>query len=92
MARDIADEIGLSGNYVSRIFQNQVGVSFSNYLVEVRIKAACDLLTTTDQPVEMIAELVGISNTKYFYSLFKKVMNLTPREYRLYQLSQKRSD
>ena len=85
----IAEEIGLSGNYVSRIFQSQIGISFTNYLIEVRIKAACDLLTTTDQPVEMIAELVGISNTKYFYSLFKKVMNMTPREYRLYRLGLK---
>lgn len=79
---DMAQHVGLSSNYIRRIFREQCGYSLMDYLVNHRISMAKELLKTTDRTAREIAELVGYSNTKYFYSLFKKQTGYTTYEYR----------
>ncbi len=79
---DMAQHVGLSSNYIRRIFREQCGYSPMDYLVSHRIGAAKELLKNTDSTAREIAGLVGYSNTKYFYSLFKKQTGYTTYEYR----------
>lgn len=79
---DMAQQVGLSSNYIRRIFREQCGYSPMDYLVNTRIGMAKDLLKNTDRTAREIALLVGYSNTKYFYSLFKKQTGYTTYEYR----------
>ncbi|MDE7327997.1 MAG: helix-turn-helix domain-containing protein [Lachnospiraceae bacterium] len=79
---DMAQHVGLSSNYIRRIFREQCGYSPMDYLVNHRIHMAKELLKTTDRTAREIAGMVGYSNTKYFYSLFKKQTGYTTYEYR----------
>ena len=73
--------------YISRTKLYQVSVSafglgFSDYVRSIKIKEAKKLLSSTDNPISRISELVGIKNTNYFIRLFKKCEGVTPLTYR----------
>lgn len=78
----VAKEAGLSSAYFSMLFKREVGVSFSDYLVEVRIKAAKELLEQTDETVACISDQVGYRDVKYFSRLFLRVVGVNPSKYR----------
>ena len=63
-------------------FQIQIGVGFSEYLTEVRIRQAKRLLITSDLRVSEVGERVGYQNMEYFSMLFKKNTGQTPSQYR----------
>lgn len=68
--------------YLSRKFKNDVGVSFVNYLQNVRIEEGCRLLLNTEKRVGEIANMIGYEDIKFFNQTFKKILNTTPREFR----------
>lgn len=80
--RMLADMIGLSPAYLGKIFTAQTAYSFSDYLTNTRMKKAEQLLLETKLPINKISESVGIINTNYFYSVFKKKFGVTPLAYR----------
>jgi AraC-like DNA-binding protein len=79
---EVAMHTFLSPSYLSKLFKEDTGRSFSEYLQNIRISAACDLLKTTDKKIIDIMMDVGLKDIKHFNRLFKKVTGMTPREYR----------
>jgi AraC-like DNA-binding protein len=77
-----ADHFNITPSYFNRLFKKYIGLSFSEYLNDHRMKVACSLLLTTNYSIGSIPEAVGISNVNYFYTLFKKIHNLTPQQFR----------
>jgi YesN/AraC family two-component response regulator len=77
----IGDYLGKSNRYVMFKFMESVGKPLNEYIREVRMKKAANLLKNTDLPVNEIAEKIGIENENYFYKLFKKAYTITPREF-----------
>jgi AraC-like DNA-binding protein len=77
-----ADHFNITPSYFNRLFKKYIGLSFSEYLNEHRMKIACSLLLTTNYSIGSVPEAVGISNVNYFYTLFKKIYNLTPQQFR----------
>jgi AraC-like DNA-binding protein len=78
----LAEEIHLSPNYISRIFRMETGSSITEYVTARRIKQACHLLEATDYSVEQVGTEAGFENVSYFIHLFKKVVGTTPLKYR----------
>lgn len=78
----IADSLGMSSAYLGRIFRESTQTSISQYLNQTRIRRAEELLRETEQPVETVAGLVGFSNPKYFYVIFKNITGQTPLQFR----------
>ena len=78
----IADSLGMSSAYLGRIFRESMQTSISQYLNQTRIRRAEELLRETEQPVETVAGLVGFSNPKYFYVVFKNITGQTPLQFR----------
>lgn len=68
--------------YMAHSFKKSIGISPIEYLNEVRIGKSMHLLESTDHPISFIASLTGFSSPSYFSQAFKRVMNLTPQEYR----------
>lgn len=68
--------------YLTRIFKEQFGVSINNYLQQIRITHAKQLLRFTDRSVESIGMECGIGELYYFSRVFKKIEGIGPREYR----------
>ena len=67
----------------SRFFSQVTGRRFSDYLCEMRIGEACNLLLNTEQPITDICFAVGFSNVSWFNRCFLEIKGATPREYRL---------
>lgn len=80
--QSIADKLGLDRSYLHRIFKTATGSSPQEYLLDLRIRKACDLLRGTRLPVTVIARSVGYEDTLYFSRLFKKKKGISPTRYR----------
>ncbi|MDO4276191.1 MAG: response regulator [Eubacteriales bacterium] len=78
----IASVVGLNESYFSGIFKKDTGKSITEYLNEIRIKKARDLIAATNLKNYEIAEKVGINNSSYFSTIFKKYTGMTIQEYR----------
>ncbi|GLX71411.1 response regulator transcription factor [Paenibacillus glycanilyticus] len=78
----IADYVGLSPDYIVKLFKKETGLSVSDYILTERIKLAKELLARTDTTVSNVALAVGFCNFSYFSTIFKKEVAMTPQEYR----------
>jgi len=81
-ASDVAARLQLTPNYFSMIFKQNAGRSFTEYLNEMRIDRAKQLLSHSSDRVFEIAEKVGYKEYKYFVTMFKTNTGLTPTDYR----------
>ena len=64
------------------IFKERMGMPPSEYIIELRLRHACGLLSSTDMPIGEIASLVGYDDGHFFCRLFKKKLGVSPSEYR----------
>ncbi|MEG1632872.1 MAG: helix-turn-helix domain-containing protein [Oscillospiraceae bacterium] len=78
----IADEMGMSGAYLGRLFRESLGLSIGDYMNRVRVENGARLLLSTDLTVEAVAGAVGFGNQKYFYVVFKNTTGQTPLQFR----------
>lgn len=79
---EVADSIYVSTFYISRMFKKELGKNFVDYLNDVRIEKAKELLKDVKYKTYEVADMVGISDPHYFSKLFKKHSGITPSEYR----------
>lgn len=70
--------------YLSSMFKQETGVSITDYIIEVRLKKAKELLADTPMFIGEIASAVGYKDTRYFSKLFLKHVGIKPTEYRKY--------
>ncbi|WNR42875.1 response regulator transcription factor [Paenibacillus roseipurpureus] len=77
-----ADEVGLSYQYMSQLFKSKTGMSYSDYVLTLRMNKAKQLLRETRMRIYEISELCGYANPKYFMNAFKQSEGITPKEYR----------
>lgn len=80
--QDISDHLGLTKEYFCRFFKKNMGMSFLQYVNEVRISHVYQDLTRTDLPIYEIAEQNGFSNQKLFNQTFKRVYGCPPSKVR----------
>ena len=78
----LADEVGLSVNYLRSIFKENTGESLSGYITRKKVELICRLLAETDESIQDISDKLGFSTRNYFFTFFKKHMKMTPNEYR----------
>ena len=85
---DLSELFGVNKFYLTRIFREQFDISVNDYLTQVRIMHAKQMLDFTDLSVQKIAQKCGISNSNYFCRLFKAWEGVSPGEYRKNGLSE----
>jgi two-component system response regulator YesN len=78
----LADRFHINSTYLSELFKKQNGTTFSDYVTQVRIQHAIELLRDPHMRLSDIAELVGFANASYLSSVFKKQFGISPNEYR----------
>ena len=78
----VAEQIGMSANYLSAIISQNMQKTFVEYVTEKRIEKAKKLLRQTDKTSGEIAKAVGYKDAHYFSFVFKKLQGCSPREYR----------
>lgn len=78
----VTEHISVSTSYFSAVFKAKTGMTFVEYLTQLRMEKAKQILTFTDQKTYETACSVGIADPQYFSVIFKRATGLTPREYR----------
>lgn len=78
----IAAEVGMSPSYFSSIFSKEIGKTFVEYLTEIRMDRAKELLMCSSMKTSEIGYEVGYKDPHYFSYIFKKTQNCTPKEFR----------
>lgn len=80
---DVADAIGVSPSYLSGLFHEGTGESYSQFIKRLRMtKAAALLKSQPSMTINVIAESVGYFSDKHFMSVFKNYFGMTPNDYR----------
>lgn len=79
---EIADTFGISSSYLSRMFREQTKMRFQDYIVQVRIEHAANLLIYSEESIAGIAEYVNFPSQSYMGTVFKAYKHMTPKEYR----------
>ncbi|MEA4889619.1 MAG: AraC family transcriptional regulator [Clostridiaceae bacterium] len=80
--QDIADELKISRYHLCRVFKETQNITLIEYLSELRMARAKELLETSNMNVNDIAEMVGFNNTAYFNKRFKQAYGVTPSQIR----------
>lgn len=89
---DIAEVANISKNTALRYFQENIGISPVEYLIQYRINMACKMLRETSEKVAYISNHIGYDNVSYFNRIFKKYVGKTPGQYRSVEKQQFRTE
>lgn len=81
-SQTIADHFNMNNAYLQRQYKAAYNESIADRINSCRIDKACNKLISCDSTIEDIARSVGFSNTKYFYTIFKNYIGMTPGKYR----------
>ncbi len=82
VSSDLAAQFNLSRSYFSICFGKIVGIPFNEYLRNVRLDKAKEYLWKTSKSISEVANIVGYEDEKYFSKVFKKIVGISPVEYR----------
>lgn len=79
---DLAEELGVSASYLSRLFKKATGMSVSGYIRQQKIEMAKNLLRYSDSSMIEIANQLAFSSQSHFIQQFREVTGMTPKKYR----------
>ena len=78
----LSEQLEITPEYLSALFNKEVGINFSTFLKQFRISQAKRLLKGTDYKIYEIAAQVGYNDPKYFNRVFKEEIGVSPGDYR----------
>lgn len=81
--KDVAAKLNMNVNYLSRLFKQEIGETFSSYVLQTKITFAKHLMETTNKTVTDISEYLAFSSQSHFINAFKKITDTTPKQYLL---------
>ncbi len=79
----VADKMNVTANYMSALFKETYKIGLLEYISELRVKKAKELLRTTNTSIDKISETVGFSTTRTFSRTFVRLEGITPGKFRL---------
>jgi len=79
---ELADAVGISREYLSKLFKQYEGIPVTEYILNIKIEAACNMLQYSDRQVREIADYLSFGSLSYFSRIFKKKTGRSPQQYR----------
>lgn len=79
---DIAEALGLSEKYLSKVFKKEIGKTIQEYILEYRVDRAANLLKYSEASILEISDYIGFYSQSHFGKVFKQYKHMTPKEYR----------
>jgi AraC-like DNA-binding protein len=79
---DIAKNLYITKEHLSRLFKKEMGVTISEYIIKTKIEQAKNMLQHTDYNILDIAVLLNFANSSHFSNSFKKITGVSPSDYR----------
>ena len=78
----LVEQFHFQEDYFNRLLKAKTGKTYTEYVQEIRLTKAAELLIGTPQSIEQIADLVGYQNKGYFYKIFVERYQMTPAQFR----------
>lgn len=78
----VAEQVNFSPGYLSTLMKQELSIGFGEFVLNVRVRKAKQLLAQGNEPLSSIAEQTGFHDASYLIKAFKRVTGLTPNEYR----------
>ena len=78
----LAENMNMNPNYISQLFKKELGCGYYAYLNQVRVEKAKKYLKQTNEPITVVAELVGFSDYRIFTKIFKGIVGVAPSQFR----------
>ena len=78
---EVAEILNLSRSYLSTLFKKEMGISFTQYLIDFRLNRAIEILKLENLPLNSVAEMVGYPDYTQFSKIFKKYKGVSPKSY-----------
>lgn len=78
----VASEVGLSSQYLSKVFKEKIGTNFIDYITKKRLQYAEELLKKGNLNIKEISKMSGYEDSNYFCKIFKKDTGVSPKQYR----------
>ena len=94
-AKKLAEDLGPNSRYISAVVNVRFHMNYTSFVNKFRIEEAMAILVDRryqDLRMEEVSDMVGFANRQSFYASFYKIMNMTPREYRIKHLAQHPSE
>ena len=82
MVSDIAEELGLSVQYLSKLFRTETGLTLNRYILKKKIDAACQMLKYSRYEAVDVGNFLAFSSHSHFIQKFREETGLTPKQYR----------
>ncbi len=79
---ELADYLGLSVSYLSKLFKKEMGINVSQYINELKVEQAKNMLQNSDMKIIEIANHLSFSSQSHFIQVFQKITGVTPNKYR----------
>ena len=79
---DTSEYLSIDRRYLYKLFKKYSGISPKQYLSNIKIARACDLLLNSDMSITDVAEKIGYTDSLQFSAFFKKQTGISPRKYR----------
>ncbi|MBP1963080.1 AraC family transcriptional regulator [Paenibacillus aceris] len=76
----VADHVGVSSNYLSKLFKVTMGVNFSDYVTDMKLRHSLQLLKEKKYTVQDISQMIGYNSAHYFIRIFKEKYGITPKQ------------
>lgn len=90
-AKRLAEDLGTNTRYVSAVVNVRFHMNYASFINKYRIEEAMSILVDKryqDLRMEEVSDMVGFANRQSFYAAFYKIMNMTPRDYRIQHFQQ----
>ena len=90
-AKRLAEDLGTNTRYVSAVVNVRFHMNYASFINKYRIEEAMSILVDKryqDLRMEEVSDMVGFANRQSFYAAFYKIMNMTPRDYRVQHFQQ----
>ncbi|MFC3801549.1 helix-turn-helix domain-containing protein [Cohnella sp. GCM10012308] len=89
---ELAAHVGKTPNYVSALYRQSTGRTLTDYMQQIRIASACDLLLTSQMNIGEISDYLGFCEQSYFNKVFKKITGTLPSAYVRHKVDRSETD
>lgn len=79
---EVAERMGVSADYLNRLFRQETGLTLHRYLIHYRIAQACLRILEGKDKIYEVAEQVGFNDYKYFFQVFTRLIGVSPTQYK----------